>query len=112
MIIKLNDKKTIGAVMDFMSAHELNYDVISDDLELNIVSHENNSDECLLRFECIDDKGTMYIFRMSVKGGYWRFFDDMGTTIGQGKTDKLHLMSSWNDVKTLLTDNFIMIKDK
>lgn len=31
MLVKLNDKKTIGMVMDFMSVNDLNYEVIKEE---------------------------------------------------------------------------------
>lgn len=30
MLVKLNDEKTIGMVMDFMSVNDLNYEVIKE----------------------------------------------------------------------------------
>lgn len=33
MLVKLNDEKTIGMVMDFMSVNDLNYEVIKEENE-------------------------------------------------------------------------------
>lgn len=113
MLIRLKDKNTIGAVMDFMSRNDLNYEIVKRNDNKIILKEgsviKNTCYGCPTIFEFIGDDDTVYTFRL--RNGYWRLFNDKSETITNGKTDDFDGFCEWNDAKFMLKQNNVEIDD-
>lgn len=111
MLVKLKDKRTIGAVMDFMCSNELNYEIVKRDENKitikpgSIIHQKSCGAPTTFEFKGNDD--TKYCFR--IRNGYWRLFNDKSETIVNGKTDKFDGVCDWNDMKFLLEEQCLEI---
>lgn len=113
MLIRLKDKDTIGAVMDFMSSNDLNYEIVKKD-ENKIILKEGSVIKkicygCPTIFEFTGSDDVVYTFRL--RNGYWRLFNDKSETIAHGKADDFDGFCEWNEAKFILKQNNIEIDD-
>lgn len=113
MLVKLKDKRTIGAVMDFMCSNELNYEIVKRDenkitIKSGSIIHQKSCGSPTT-FEFKGDDDTKYCFR--IRNGYWRLFNDKSETITNGKTDNFDGFCEWNDAKYILKQNNVEIDD-
>lgn len=78
MLIKLKDTHTIGMVMDFMSANDLNYEIVKEEtnkLQLKVKGVEMSCGGCPTIFDFVNILNN-HILYFRLRSGSWTLVDE------------------------------------